>query len=190
MPALSKARENARRAYCINNLRQIGLALQMYASDNDGFFPRGGGVDGCGPQATIRGSAFGGLIGAGRLLPYLGNNLNIFVCPSADRIKIDIIKKRLDSDYLVVYVPYLYDGWYSAKSTREKNLEKKVKMLDLNVEEGGDQNTNHNFEVVNLLYADGHVKQVFANNYPGLKIPTSSSEYLISVFDVANSIPE
>lgn len=33
LPALSKARERARRAVCMNNLRQIGLAMFMYYED-------------------------------------------------------------------------------------------------------------------------------------------------------------
>jgi len=41
LPALSKARENARRAVCVNNLKQIGLAIFMYANDYDGNVPFG-----------------------------------------------------------------------------------------------------------------------------------------------------
>ena len=37
LPALSKAREMGRRAKCISNLKQIGLAFQMYADDWDGW---------------------------------------------------------------------------------------------------------------------------------------------------------
>ncbi len=35
LPALSKAREKARRAGCANNVRQLILAVHMYAQDND-----------------------------------------------------------------------------------------------------------------------------------------------------------
>lgn len=37
LPALSQAREKARQAACMNNLKQIGLALIMYTNDYDGY---------------------------------------------------------------------------------------------------------------------------------------------------------
>ena len=36
LPALSAARERARSAQCVGNLKQIGVALSMYADDNNG----------------------------------------------------------------------------------------------------------------------------------------------------------
>jgi len=39
LPALARAREKAKRAVCIGNLKQLGLILYMYANDYDGFFP-------------------------------------------------------------------------------------------------------------------------------------------------------
>ena len=39
LPALSKAREKARRVNCAGNLKQIGLALLMYSGEFNGFFP-------------------------------------------------------------------------------------------------------------------------------------------------------
>ena len=41
LPALSKAREKARKISCVNQMKQIGLANQMYAQDNDSKLPIG-----------------------------------------------------------------------------------------------------------------------------------------------------
>ena len=40
MPALQRARKQARTVYCLSSLKQIGLAMQAYALDNDDFIPR------------------------------------------------------------------------------------------------------------------------------------------------------
>ncbi len=39
MPALSKAKEQARNAVCQSNMKTYGLAGSMYLFDNDGAFP-------------------------------------------------------------------------------------------------------------------------------------------------------
>jgi len=65
LPSLAKAKEAAKRIYCINDMKQLGLAHTMYASDNGGFFPARLGYDRW-PQA---------------LLTYY-KNTNILVCPS------------------------------------------------------------------------------------------------------------
>jgi len=39
LPALARAREQARRGVCITNLKQLGLTLNMYAQDWGGWFP-------------------------------------------------------------------------------------------------------------------------------------------------------
>lgn len=39
MPALGRAREQARSQQCLNNLRQLGLATMLYVDENRGSFP-------------------------------------------------------------------------------------------------------------------------------------------------------
>jgi len=40
LPALARAREQARRSVCLSNLKQIGLALRMYSQDYREYFPQ------------------------------------------------------------------------------------------------------------------------------------------------------
>src|SRR5262249_46761285 len=42
LPALSKAKETAKRIACVNNLKQLGLSVTMYADDNRDLFPQRG----------------------------------------------------------------------------------------------------------------------------------------------------
>ena len=47
LPALSAARERARQANCISKMKQIGLAEQMYAGDNDSYIAHGNNAIHC-----------------------------------------------------------------------------------------------------------------------------------------------
>ena len=41
LPALASAKQAARKATCLSNLRQVGIAIQVYAHENDGHIPYG-----------------------------------------------------------------------------------------------------------------------------------------------------
>lgn len=74
LPALSKAKAKAQQTSCLNNLRQIGLGVVMYADENT-YYP------GCL-------WAFGGnyaYVWPQRLLGTLGGNRKVFRCPTADQ---------------------------------------------------------------------------------------------------------
>ena len=74
LPALSKAKERARQTVCLNHLRQLGVALQLYAADWDDYVPFNQQV-GCG-------SAY---VPPWPLLfyPYL-LDADVYECPSKD----------------------------------------------------------------------------------------------------------
>jgi prepilin-type N-terminal cleavage/methylation domain-containing protein/prepilin-type processing-associated H-X9-DG protein len=39
LPALARAKQSANRIKCVNNLKQLGMSVKLYADDNDGLFP-------------------------------------------------------------------------------------------------------------------------------------------------------
>ena len=89
LPALSRAREAARRASCQNNLKQMGFSLKMYASESRGKFPQVhgdqvfGAADnavGCDPESLQDAPAFGPSMPA--MYPEYMSDLNVLICPS------------------------------------------------------------------------------------------------------------
>ena len=101
LPALNLARQKAKDTSCKNNLRQIGLSLQLYQSDYDGRFPDYGAIgarDASGVEyskANYRrglGENDGGGVEeygmAAALKPYLGDNPNAWICPSSTPLKL------------------------------------------------------------------------------------------------------
>ncbi len=75
LPALARAREQARRAVCISNLKQIGLALRMYSQDYREFFPVTSAKQATGESQTAVGCL-------GLLYPNYVSAQKTFVCPS------------------------------------------------------------------------------------------------------------
>jgi prepilin-type N-terminal cleavage/methylation domain-containing protein/prepilin-type processing-associated H-X9-DG protein len=72
-PVFARARENARKTSCSNNLKQIGLAVMQYKQDYDELYP------------TMRTNAPGGYLAWPSLIfPYVKNE-QVFVCPSGER---------------------------------------------------------------------------------------------------------
>lgn len=84
LPALSNARESAKRATCVNNLRQIGQAIYLYAQDFEGKTPRGPDgrfycLWGAVSSGTDVPTGLGLLVSQGYISQ---NNAKIFYCPS------------------------------------------------------------------------------------------------------------
>ena len=112
LPALSKARTSAMRVGCQSNLRQIGLAFQMYRNDNKDFMP----------WFLPTSATYGDCVGLGwdeLILPYTGGKIDydfnqpvpigkpgsrVFACPF-DYTRYPNIARR---SYTMLK-PYAYD---------------------------------------------------------------------------------
>ncbi len=78
LPALSNAREKARQATCMNNLRQLGLAIHLYIGDYDEWVPGPKGQSAGPDPATI---PYGSNNWVNLLLPYI-KQYSYLRCPS------------------------------------------------------------------------------------------------------------
>lgn len=85
-PVFSRARENARKSSCANNLKQLGLGILQYVQDYDERFPLSE-QEGPSPAYTANGIAF-----SWDLLcqPYY-KNMQILTCPSDNRSQSSVI---------------------------------------------------------------------------------------------------
>jgi prepilin-type processing-associated H-X9-DG protein len=92
LPAVQAAREAARRAQCVNNLKQVGLAMHMYADANDGF-----------PAAAITDKKGKPLLSwRVAILPYLEQR------PLYEKFKLDEPWDSPHNRELIKYMPTIY----------------------------------------------------------------------------------
>ena len=98
LPALGRAKSRGQSIYCLNNLRQLGVAMHLYADDHDDALPYNMGTEGT--RKTIATGQFLNWannvmtweldpdntnttwLAAGGLGPYLSGNTTVFRCPS------------------------------------------------------------------------------------------------------------
>jgi len=85
-PVFAQAREQARKASCLSNCKQIGTAMQMYAQDYDDNLP---GWDN--PQAHPLASLWQGWAIVIPLLDAYIKNTNVWYCPSAPRDRAHLV---------------------------------------------------------------------------------------------------
>jgi len=172
LPALARAREQAKRASCINNLKQLGLMLHMYSGDYREFFP-----DASLNSATTTTA----MADINCLVPTHVSNMKLFVCPSSALDK--PATTTTPTSLGILNLSYTY-----ALNLTERSAEKVAPYAGLVVMSdqlvSGDANfkmaktgwwtqdpaagfatdywlgTNHQIEGVNAMYIDGHVSWV------------------------------
>jgi prepilin-type N-terminal cleavage/methylation domain-containing protein len=88
LPALGRAKLRAQSISCLNNLRQLGLAMQMYASDSQDVMPGWGwefhDQASSSPQPADRVAAAGEVpadLTTGKIWDYAGHSPAVFYCP-------------------------------------------------------------------------------------------------------------
>ena len=173
LPALGQAREKSRRATCMGNMKQIGLALALYAdlwneaippAEIGKSYPTNGHTD-----HNLREG--GTLRGLGTLIEdhYVG--ALVFGCPSAQATGTLVTTKLRPEDVQDswdsggdTFGAYLYRETYNGASKKLSDLfvqtiKKDAILMDYAMDAGGgDAVYSHKFTRTNLLYRDGHVR--------------------------------
>ncbi len=162
LPALARAREMARRASCLSNIKQIGLAMDQYAQDFSDAYPwREGRSD---PDEAWR--------DLGMLYPNYNTAIKSFLCPSSDdRL---FIPKTSDGGGLrenplnslaggntkeVISYGYCYARARRGPRPWGKGDRYNVRLLaDKKAGTELTDGSNHRTDGRNVLYHDGHVR--------------------------------
>ncbi len=84
LPALAAAKEKANRISCLNNLKQIGLFLQLYTDENQDVFPAHRNQN----EASNHASALTNWWGTA-IITYARNQSNLFCCPAIKGRRLD-----------------------------------------------------------------------------------------------------
>ncbi len=106
-PVFARARENARRASCLSNVKQMGLAFAQYTQDYDETYPInawncGPGSTDCAPLGYNTGRT---VLWYHALNPYM-KSYQIYNCPSDS-----VANQRVSASGLVVYASAASYGW-------------------------------------------------------------------------------
>lgn len=97
LPSLASAKRAVKKAACLSNLRQIGIALEMYAGDGDGRIPYGPNAPpftspaelypSTGSPTSLLSLRSGAPVGLGLLLDsYLASTPRVLFCPGGDQV--------------------------------------------------------------------------------------------------------
>jgi prepilin-type N-terminal cleavage/methylation domain-containing protein len=134
LPALGRAKMKAQRTSCINNVRQQGIALTMYADDNSDYYPVWlTWVSYGGQSSTLKPSdpGFAAVVPNGGnvdqtnrpLNKYVANALTVFHCP-ADHGDADYpdVKSCWDAYGISYYMAFWFDNLRGAACRGRREL--------------------------------------------------------------------
>ena len=176
LPALGKAREKARQTSCLANVRQIGLALELYTNDHDDRIPNINLPTDSAPYMAVsipivRMSMMGRslTLGLGRLIQLYQLPPSVFGCPANGQRPPAYVQQAL-SDGGTVQTAYIYretdEDFQPVKSAAEN--QSKAILMDFCCQAGSGTNIiAHNYASVNVLYADGHAERRRNSSTPG-----------------------
>jgi len=168
LPALARAREEARKAVCKSNLKQIGLAIAIYANDYGDFYPAFSAPPVVAPQldATLPGG--GGRLGARNQLSLLFRDYvtdaNLFTCPSAPEDASEFKGWHAPADDILDMdeCSYAYDPFKTVHARPNVGVASDRPAQQSPGDDGNpnpERNSpNHNNTGQNLLFVDGHVE--------------------------------
>ncbi|MFH0795641.1 MAG: DUF1559 domain-containing protein [Candidatus Omnitrophota bacterium] len=158
LPALSQAREQARKSNCMNNLKQLGLAIMMYANDQEERLPSAYLYPYPAEPATQCGWGWL-LVNSGYAPPVASlRTLTIFKCPG---------EGNRDFNYYVytgsIY-GYNYANLAEVKMSQIKNPTETIMLADSSYYE-----TGNGFFLINATWAQNWYR-IWARHSGGLNI--------------------
>ena len=154
LPALARAREEARKAVCKSNIKQIGLAVSMYSNDYEEFYPS------CALNLTVGTNNLRGLGALCLLYDQYITAKKIFKCPSTtdDPQNLAI---GLNIDRTVGLVTARPAGCSYAYDSQKGKLTDPQSAIAADKRDPSNRlrnSTNHGNTGQNVLYYDGHVE--------------------------------
>ena len=134
LPALKKSKEQANRVQCGSNMKQIGVALQLYSQDYRGAFPAP--AVGARPEDWIYWHRNRD-VNKGPLVKYFGNKFKpaLYVCPSDETIThpgTDPYKYSYTMNYNMTGYPYPGPTWtrVPVRQTQVRQSSTKILLID------------------------------------------------------------